>query len=148
MWGVLELLVIFIIPGFGVFSHGYKRKQIQTDDILLDGKIYRQVGEYKEDADPVSDLDEEEKVHPLRWLFKSVMEFWKGKKLKHHSKHGKHVEENKKTWELKLEKFNFHSQFHEKRHYPQFKTHPTVYKPKYSFKSKREKFFEQLQRRS
>ena len=151
MWGALGLLVILIIPGFGVFSRGFKKKQIQTDDILLDGRIYRQVGEYKEDDDTESDLDEEDKVHPLRWFFKSAMEFWKGKKLKHHSKHGKLMEENKKTSKLKLETFNLHSQFqwlHERRQYPQFESNPTAYKPKYSFKSKREKFFEQIQRRS
>ena len=156
MWSVLGLLVIFIIPGFGVFSHGFKKKQIQTDDILLDGRIYRQVGEYEEveeDIDAESNLDEEDtNLHPLKRLFKSVMGLWKGKKLKSHSKHGKHMDENGKASEPQPETFDFHSQFqwlHEGKKNPKFKfrSNPIKYKPKYSFKSKQEKFFEQVQGR-
>ena len=150
MLGALGLFVIFILHGFGVFSHGFKTKQIRTDDILLDGRIYREVGQYKKDVEGESDPDEEDKEHPLRRLYKSVMGFWKGKKLKHHSKHGKLVEESKESSELKPETFNFHSQFQwlqERSQYPKFKSNPTVYKPKYSFKSEQEKFFEQLHRR-
>ena len=147
MWSALGLLVVFIIPG--VFSHGFKKKQIQTDDILLDGRIYRQVGEYETDGYTEPNLEEEAKVHPLQRLLKSVMGFWKGKKLKNHhqNKHGEFMDKNEKTLELKLvETFNFHPQFqwqNERNQFPKFKGNPTAYKPKYSFKSKEEKFFEQ-----
>jgi hypothetical protein len=147
MLGALGLVVIFIIHGFGVFSHGFKTKQIRTDDILLDGRIYREVGHFKKGLAGESDPEDQE--HPLRRLYKSVMGFWKGKTIKHHSKHGKPTKENKKTSELKEETFNFHSQFqwhHEKSQHPKFQSNPPAYKPKYSFKSKQEKFFEQRHR--
>ena len=149
MWSALGLLVLSIIPEFGFCSHGFKTKQIQTDDILLDGRIYRQVGEYEEDGDTDINVEEEVKVHPLTWLFKSVMEFWKGKKLKNHHKHGKLMDENEKNWEKKT--FNFHPQFqwlHGRDQHRQFRENPTAYKSKYYFKSEEEKFFEQIRRRS
>ena len=147
MWSALGLLVVFIIPE--VFSHGFKMKQIQTDDILLDGRIYRQVGEYEADGETEPNLEEEAKLHPLQRLFKSVMGFWKGKKLKNHHKikHGEFMDKDKKTLERKLFKaFNFHPKFHwlkERNQLPKLKGNPTAYKPKYSFKSKEEKFFEE-----
>lgn len=144
MWSILGLLAIFVIPRSQAFSHGFNKKQIRTNDILIDGRVYRPVGDYQEDVASESNIPEADKLHPLQWLFKSVMGFWEGKKLiKSHSKHGKHKDENERTSQHKLETFNFHSHFqwHHERH-PKFKSNPKAFKPKYSFKSKQEKLFE------
>ena len=57
------------------------------------------------------------------------------------------MDKDKKTLERKLFKaFNFHPKFQwlkERNQLPKLKGNPTAYKPKYSFKSKEEKFFEE-----
>ena len=111
-------------------SLGLRKTRIETDDILLDGKIYRQVGEYRAEERE----REDDGNNPFQWMLRLVKEFWSGRKAKkpHDSP------------QQKLKTFKFSPQFRPLRgdaEYRQLSSTQPVYRPKFSFKSKEEKFF-------
>lgn len=141
MLTILELLVTLLSsPGSGL---GYRKQSIHTDDILLDGKIYRQVGEYNEYNTEHDDEDRQDQRSPLQWIYNSVKEFWNGKKSKHkHQHHGKLKRENSSHSMKKVFKLTHHfKSTRNQADFRQIKDNPSTYKPKYTFKSKQEKFF-------
>ena len=125
-------MLVLLSLGLLSSSLGVRKTPILTDDILLDGKIYRPVGEYQDGGD--------DRSNPFQWMLGLVKELWSGKKAKKHHGASKH----------KQKTFKFQAQFRPLRgggeaEYPQLTSSQPVYRPRFTFKSSEEKYFLRFQ---
>ena len=121
-------MLVLLSLGLLSSSLGVRKTPILTDDILLDGKIYRPVGEYQDGGD--------DRSNPFQWMLGLVKELWSGKKAKKHHSSRKH----------KLKTFKFQPQFRPLRgdgeaEYDQLTSTKPVFRPRFTFKSSEEKYF-------
>ena len=121
-------MLVLLSLGLLSSSLGVRKTPILTDDILLDGKIYRPVGEYQDGGD--------DRGNPFQWMLGLVKELWSGEKAKKHHGSSKH----------KQKTFKFQPQFRSLRgdgeaEYDQLTTTKPVFRPRFTFKSSEEKYF-------
>ena len=125
---------MLVLLSLGLLSSSLvvRKTPILKDDILLDGRIYRPVGEYQDGGD--------DRGNPFQWMLGLVKELWSGKKAKKHHGASKH----------KQKTFKFQAQFRPLRgggeaEYPQLTSSQPVYRPRFTFKSSEEKYFLRFQ---